>query len=120
MIKSIHILLALVSFFGFISRVVLSEVNPEIIQRKWLKISPHVIDTLLLLSGIVLVFQGNWLDGNYGWLVAKIIALLGYISLGVVVMHQHGTVRWLALSGSVGCYVYILLAAINKTPYFFN
>lgn len=117
MIKSIHILLALVSFFGFISRVVLSEINAEILQRKWLKISPHVIDTLLLLSGIVLVFQGNWLDGNYGWLVAKLIALLGYISLGVVVMHRYGTVRCLALTGSVGCYVYILLVAINKTSF---
>lgn len=118
MIKSIHILLALVSFFGFISRVVLSEINPEITQRKWLKISPHVIDTLLLFSGIMLIFQGSWLDGNYGWLVAKMIALLGYISLGVVVMHRRGTIRWLALSGSVGCYVYILLVAVNKSPYF--
>lgn len=120
MIKSIHIVLALTSFFGFITRVVLSEVNSEFLQHKWLKISPHVIDTLLLVSGITLVFQGNWLAGEYGWLTAKIIALLGYIGLGVLVMHRRGTVRWIALAGSVTCYTYILMVAISKNPFIFT
>ena len=120
MIKSIHILLALISFFGFITRVVLSEVNSEILQRKWLKISPHVIDTFLLASGITLVFQGNWLAGEYGWLTAKIIALMGYIGLGVVAMRCRGTVRWMALAASITCYVYILIVAISKNPFIFT
>jgi len=97
----------------------LSETHPVILKQKALKIAPHVIDTLLLLSGITLVFQGGWLSTEYGWIIAKIVALLGYIGLGVVVMRNRGTVRWLAFVGAMACFVYIGIVAVTKNAFFF-
>ena len=88
MIKYFHLTFILLSVFSFVGRVILSETHPAILKQKALKIAPHVIDSLLLVSGITLVFQGGWLAGDFGWIVAKIIALLGYIGLGVVVVFE--------------------------------
>ncbi len=119
MIKLIHLTFVLLSIFSFVGRVILSETHPAILKQKIFKISPHVIDTLLLISGITLVFQGGWLSMEYGWIIAKIVALVGYICLGVIVMRNRGTVRWLAFAGAIICFIYIALVAVTKNALFF-
>ena len=119
MLKIFHLTFIMLSLFSFIGRVLLSETRPEILKQKALKIAPHVIDTLLLVSGIALVIQGQWLSAEYGWIVAKIIALLGYIALGVVVMRNRGTERWLAFAGAMACFAYIGIVAVSKNAAFF-
>ena len=119
MIKIIHLTFIFLSIFSFVGRVILSETQPAILKQKALKIAPHVIDTLLLVSGITLVFQGGWLSTDYGWIIAKIVALIGYIGLGVVVMRNRGTVRWLAFVGAMACFVYIGIVAVTKNAFFF-
>ena len=119
MLKIFHLTFIMLSLFSFIGRVILSETRPDILKQKSLKIAPHVIDTLLLVSGILLVIQGQWLSAEYGWIVAKIIALLAYVGLGVVVMHNRGTVRWLAFAGAMVCFAYIGMVAVTKHAGFF-
>jgi uncharacterized membrane protein SirB2 len=119
MIKTLHLTFVLLSIFSFVGRVILSETRPAILKQKLFKIVPHIIDTVLLLSGITLVFIGDWLSGDYGWIIAKIIALFGYIGLGVVVMHNRGTTRWLAFIGAMACFVYIGIVAVTKNALFF-
>lgn len=104
---------------SFIGRVMLAEFKPEYLKQKWLKIGPHVLDTLLLLSGIALVFQGNWLSGDYAWLLAKLLVMLVYIGLGVAAMHSEGRLRWLACFGALLCLVYIVKVAVSKQVLFF-
>lgn len=119
MIKIFHLAFVLISIFSFVGRVILSETRPAILKQKLFKIAPHVIDTILLLSGISLVFQGHWLSTEYAWIIAKLVALIGYIGLGVVVMRSRGTVRWLAFAGAMVCFVYIGIVAVTKNPLFF-
>jgi uncharacterized membrane protein SirB2 len=119
MIKAFHLTFVLMSIFSFVGRVILSETYPLILKQKLFKIAPHIIDTLLLLSGIVLVFQGQWLSTEYAWIIAKLFALIGYIGLGVMVMHSRGTNRWLAFVGAMTCFVYIGIVAVTKNPLFF-
>ena len=119
MIKHIHMLFVALSLISFTGRIIVSEINPSLLAQKWPKIAPHVIDTLLLLSGILLVFIGSWLSADYGWIVAKIIALLGYIGLGVMAMRSRGKNRWLAFAGALLCFVYIALVALKKQAFFF-
>ena len=119
MIKIFHLTFILLSIFSFVGRVILSETHPAMLKQNAFKIAPHVIDTLLLISGITLVFQGGWLSTEYGWIIAKIVALLGYIGLGVVVMRNRGTVRWLAFVGAMACFVYIGIVAVTKNAFFF-
>jgi len=119
MIKIFHLTLILLSVFSFVGRVILSETHPSMLKQKSLKIVPHIIDSLLLVSGISLVFQGGWLATDYGWIIAKIVALLGYIGLGVVVMRNRGTIRWLAFAGAMACFFYIGIVAVTKNAFFF-
>jgi len=111
---TLHITLVLTSFFSFIIRVILSVLKSSLLKNKFFKITPHIIDTLLLLSGITLVLQGTWLEGDYGWIVTKLIILLAYIILGIIVMRGSGVKRWLAFIGALGCYGYIIAVAVTK------
>jgi len=117
MIKSIHLIFILASFVSFSGRMALSVLKPEWLQNKILKIAPHVIDTVLLLSGITLVIQGNWLDGEYGWIVSKFILLLGYIAFGVMAMRFKGIKRWVAFTAAIAFYVSIFIIAITKNGF---
>ena len=119
MFKHIHMLFVILSFAGFTSRIILAEINPYVLKLKWVRIAPHIIDTLLLLSGVLLVFVGNWFSVDYGWIIAKIIALLAYIALGVLALRFQGKVRWLAFTGAVLCFLYIARVAVSKQAWFF-
>ena len=114
MIKSIHMLFILLSVGSFISRIMLAEFKPEILHAKVLKIAPHVIDTILLLSGITLVFQGNWMTGEYGWIMTKLVMLIAYIGFGVVAMRSTGIKRWGAFVLALTCFGYIISVAVTK------
>jgi len=119
MIKHLHLTFVLLSICSFVGRVILSEIRPGFLKMKALKIAPHVIDTVLLITGITLVFQGQWLAAEYGWIIGKIVALLGYIGFGVMTMHSQGTKRWLAFSGAMACFIYIGIVAVTKNAWFF-
>jgi uncharacterized membrane protein SirB2 len=97
----------------------LSETFPSILKKKVVDIAPHIINTLLLVSGIALVFQGGWLSTSYGWIVAKIIALLIYIGLGIITMRLRGANRWLAFTGAMVSLIYIGIVAVTKNAFFF-
>lgn len=119
MLKHLHLLFVLLAVASFPLRLAAAEFKPELLQQIWLKIAPHVLATLLLLTGIGLVFQGNWLDGNYGWIIGKIFGMLAYIGLGVVAMHSQGQKRWQLTGAAVLCLVYIFAAAISKKIFIF-
>ncbi|MCK5477355.1 MAG: SirB2 family protein [Methylococcales bacterium] len=117
MIKLIHIIFIFSSFASFTSRFALSIFKPAILQKKIVKIAPHIIDTLLLISGATLVFQGNWLEGEFGWILSKFILLLAYIVFGVMAMRCKGPKRWLAFVGAIACFIYIFIIAITKNGF---
>ncbi len=119
MLKHIHLLFVALLVVSFVGRVILAEFKPAIMRQKWLKIAPHVFDTLLLLSGLALVIQGNWLMGDYDWLVAKILVLLIFIGLGVLAMRNDGKTRWLAFAGAMVCLLFIAGVAVSKQVLFF-
>jgi uncharacterized membrane protein SirB2 len=118
-LKSLHIFLALFSFCSFAARIAVSEYRPEKLRGKWPKIVPLLIDSALLASGIALAVQGGWFSPVAPWLSAKLIALAGYIGLGIVAMRQRGRKRWPAFAASACCYGYILAAAISKSALLF-
>jgi uncharacterized membrane protein SirB2 len=119
MIKHLHLTFVLLSICSFVGRVILSEIRPSFLKMKAMKIAPHVIDTLLLVSGITLVFQGQWLSAEYGWIIGKIVALFGYVGFGVMTMRSQGSNRWMAFTGAIACFIYIGIVAVTKNAFFF-
>ena len=114
MLKDTHMLFILLSVGGFITRIMLVQFKPAWLQPKIAKIAPHVIDTILLLSGIGLVFQGNWMAGEFGWILTKLVMLCAYIGFGVMAMRSTGIKRWAAFVLALACFGYIISVAVTK------
>ncbi len=117
MIKLIHFIFVISSFISFVSRMGISALKPDWLQNKTLKIAPHVIDTILLVSGVYLVFQGDWLAGEFGWILSKFILLLIYVAFGVMAMRCKGLKRWVAFLAAIACYIGIFVIAMTKNGF---
>ncbi len=89
------------------------------LERPWVRIVPHVNDTLLLVSAVTmaaLIQQYPFVDG---WLTAKILALLAYIGLGTVALKRGRTktVRIAAWIAALVVFGYIVSVALNHDPW---
>lgn len=117
--KHIHLLFVAIVTLSFLGRVALAHYRPELLAHKWIKLSPHILASLLLLSGIILVFQGDWLGSNYAWIVAKLVLMIAFIGLGIMTMQNEGQKRWLAFAGALFTLFYIIKVAFAKQVFFF-
>ena len=54
-LKFIHVATALISIVGFFIRGIWMIQSSSMLQLRWVKIAPHINDTILLLSAVVLV-----------------------------------------------------------------
>ena len=73
--------------------------NSSVLGKRWVKVLPHVISTILLVSGIALAVHLSMSPGNQPWLMAKIIGLIVYVGLGVAAFKvPNPTARKLALA----------------------
>jgi len=119
MLIIIHLVCLVLTIVGFVGRIVLAETQPSLLKKKRFKIVPYSIDSLFLLSGIILVVQGHWVSGEHVWLFAKLTALFGYIGFGIVALKIRGNIRWLAFVSAISCFAYIVIVAVTKNALFF-
>ncbi len=117
MFLSLHIFFIILSFVSFNGRFLLAQIQSDWLQKKWLKITPHIIDSGLLLSGVALVYHGQWLQREHGWIISKLMVLVVYIVLGVMAMRSQGTKRWLCYFAALGCFAAIFAFAVTKTAF---
>lgn len=89
------------------------------LQQKWVRIVPHVVDTLLLASAIGLVVWSHQYPGQQPWLSAKVLALLGYIVLGSIALKRGRTKkqRLAAFVAALALFLYIGMVAVTKRPF---
>lgn len=119
MIKFIHLSFVLFALVSFVGKFALLQLRPELLQHKTVKIAHHLISGLLILSGVILVFQGGWLSGSIGWLVAKILAVLAFIGFGVFTMKTQSDKRWYGFAATLACFIYIAMVAVKKDAFWF-
>ncbi len=88
------------------------------LQQRWVKIVPHVVDTVLLGSALTLVVMSSQYPFVESWLTAKVIAVVVYILLGTIAIKRGRTktIRVIALIAALLVFVSIVLMAVNKTP----
>ena len=113
MIKTLHFTLAFLTVAGFVIRAGWAYTAPDMLQQKWVRIAPHVIDSLLLILGAVLAFSlpdGPW----QAWLGAKLLALLAYIGFGVMTLRGKGILRHIGVVGALTSAGYIFMVAFNR------
>ena len=88
MIKLIHMSTAFISISLFLLRGFWVFTGSQMIKQRWVKIIPHVNDTILLVSAIFLTFNIHQYRFTYDWLTANFIAFLFYIVFGMFALKR--------------------------------
>lgn len=118
LLKMIHVSSVILSYSLFLLRGVWLIQDSTNLRQRWIKILPHIIDTVLLTSAVFLAMtiQQNPLQDS--WLTAKVAGLLLYIALGMVAMRLGKTRRTkiIAWVAAQCVFIYIVLVAITKSP----
>lgn len=115
-IKHIHLTFIALSVLFFIVRFVLHIRQSPIMDKKFVKIAPHVIDTLLLLSGLTLCFIIKQYPFQDAWLTEKIGAVVAYIFLATIALkaNRNTLFKVFAALGAIAWIVYAAKIAMFK------
>lgn len=117
-LKYFHISCVLLSYTLFFLRGVWMLRAASILQHRWVKVVPHIVDSALLLSAVTLAFQLSISPLASPWLMAKIIALLLYIVLGTYALKRGRTknIRLAAWISAQLVFIYIVTVALAHNP----
>lgn len=117
-IKAIHRTVVVLSFVGFFARGMGALTGAAWVRSRLAKTLPHIVDSVLLLSAIALAWQLGANPATTPWLLAKILALLIYITLGMVALRNGLGKPWRAAAwlAALVTYCYIASVAVSKNP----
>jgi len=116
-VKVAHVAAVALSFALFGLRGIWMMVDSPNLGRRWVRVVPHVNDTVLLLAGIALAFMLHVSPGENSWLVAKLVALPVYIGLGMLALRPGRTkrVRVAAWMAALAVFGYIAAVAVTRS-----
>ncbi len=117
-LKIIHVSFAILSIAGFVLRGVWMFGHSAKLQRRIVRVAPHVVDTAFLISGIWLIVILHLVVREQAWLIAKLIALILYIVFGAIALRWGRTmqIRAAAFVAALLAYLYIAGVALSKSP----
>ena len=115
-IKHIHITSAMLSGSFFVLRGIWMMRESTMLQNRVVKILPHVVDTVLLASALIMVFWSAQYPFVQNWLTVKVFALIAYIVLGTIALKRGRTrsVRVCTFVAAIVVFIYIGLVAVTK------
>lgn len=115
-VRALHIVCAMVSITGFFVRGLLRLNESPWLQRRFVRIAPHVVDTLLLASAVWLAWFLGQIPFVHGWITAKVLALAAYIVLGSIALKRGKTprVRAAAFAAALAAVGYIVWVALTR------
>ncbi len=118
-LKHLHVTCAALSLGLFLLRGWWMVSKPARLQQRWVRIVPHVIDTVLLASAIALMFIIRQWPFYQDWLTAKVIGLVIYIVLGTIALKRGRTlrVRLVAFFSAVAVFLWIAATARMHAPW---
>jgi len=107
-VKHLHFTFIALSVLLLTVRFVLHLRQSALMEKKLLKIAPHVIDTFLLLSGLTLCFMIQQFPFVDPWMTEKIGAVVAYIVLGAIAIkaNRNKLFKVFAYLGAIGWLVY--------------
>lgn len=118
MLKLVHIAAVIVSGAFFFTRGIWMLQDSPRLQARWVKISPHVVDTVLLVSALAYAWQVQQYPFVHDWLTAKVLGLVAYIVLGTIALKRGKTkaVRTAAWVAALFIFGYIVWVARTRSP----
>jgi uncharacterized membrane protein SirB2 len=116
-LKYLHVACVGISGAGFILRGVWMMQHSPMLARRWVRVVPHVVDTVLLASAIALAVMIGQYPLTHDWLTAKLAGLFAYIVLGTIALKRGPTpgIRIAAFCGAILVFAYIVAIAMMKS-----
>jgi uncharacterized membrane protein SirB2 len=113
LVKYVHVGSVVLSLAGFAARGALMLAGSPLLQARFVRVAPHVVDTVLLASALWLSWMLRQYPFVHGWLTAKVIGLLVYIALASIALRRR---QPLALAGAILAAGYVVAVALTKNP----
>ena len=117
-LKAVHVTCVAVSYLLFVTRGIWMVRDSRMLERRWVRIVPHLNDTILLASAIALVWTIRQYPFVAGWLTAKVVALLAYIELGMIALGYGRTkaIRVAPWIAAQAVFLYMVAVALTRDP----
>lgn len=119
LVKAIHMGAVTVSAAGFLARGAGRMAGAAWMRQRWVRIAPHVVDTVLLGSALALAFMIRSDPWALPWIRTKLVALVVYVLLGRAALDESlpPRARSAAFASAVGVFALIVSVAITKRPF---
>jgi uncharacterized membrane protein SirB2 len=116
LLKYVHVSCVVLSISGYLLRGAWMMRESPWLRNKWVRIVPHVVDTTLLGSAILLAIKIRQYPFVQAWLTAKVLALLAYIVIGAIGLKYGRTkkIRVTAWLVAIAIFLYIVLVALTR------
>lgn len=118
LVKTLHVACVVLSLSGFAARGALMLAQSPWLNARWVRVAPHVVDTVLLASAAWLSWFLQQYPFVHGWLTAKIVGLLAYIGLGMVALRRGRSkrVRTVFFVLALAAAGYVVSVALTRDP----
>ena len=118
LLKYLHVGCVIVSGSGFVLRGMWRLFCPSMLEQRWVRVFPHVVDTVLLGSAISMAVLSAQYPLAQNWLTAKLIGLLVYILCGTMALKRAKTPASRAgfFVAALLSYAYIVSVALTRNP----
>lgn len=117
-LKTLHVTCAVLSGSGFFLRGLWMCCASPMLERRWVRVLPHLVDTTLLTSAVALAVISGQYPFAQPWLTAKLCALLVYILCGTMALKRGRTraVRVVYFVAALLVLAYIGSVAVTRSP----
>jgi len=114
-LKYLHVATVIVSYCLFFVRGKWMLADSPMLARRWVRIVPHVNDTVLLIAAIWLTTIIQQYPGTSAWLTAKVAGLILYILIGTVAIRRGPTKPVRAAAWVAAQFVFLYIVAVALT-----
>lgn len=116
--KLLHQTTVALSLAGFVARGLGSFAQAAWVRHRFARTAPHVVDTLLLLSALVMAWMLRLTPSTAPWMAAKIAGMLLYIGLGMLALRPGRplALRLTAWAAALAVFGWIVSVALTKQP----
>ena len=118
LVKYVHVFSVTLSAIGFFLRGILMLRDAPLMNARWVKVLPHVNDTILLVAALTLAAMSNQYPFVTGWVTAKVFGVIAYIVLGTLALREASTkkMRILCWLASLAVFGWIVSVALTRQP----
>jgi uncharacterized membrane protein SirB2 len=116
-LKLVHVAAVALSFALFCLRGVWMMSDSGMLGHRWVRVLPHVNDTVLLAAGVGLAFALRLSPAANPWLTAKLVALVVYFALGTLALRpgRPKPVRIAAWVAALAVFAYMAAVAVTRS-----